>query len=285
MRQESPSLLWSPTIVLLAVNVIVFLLQLTILPRLIPDKYIWLSLEGLRQGYVWQLVTYQFLHGGWTHLAFNMLGLFFFGRPAEVALGKFRFLQLYLVSGIMGGLLQMALAASVPYQFGGWVVGASASVAGLLGAFAVLNWNDRFTLLIYFFPVTMRGKTLFWVSAALYSLGMLSRESHIAHAAHLGGIITGAAFVKWGLGFRQVPWSWRPFQTHRRKRELVKTATIKTRPWTLSKPDQPIEPPEEEFISREVDPILDKISEYGIQSLTDRERRILEAARNRMKKK
>jgi membrane associated rhomboid family serine protease len=285
MRQTSPGLHWSATIVLLVINVIVFLLQLTILPRFVPDNYIWLSLEGLRQGYVWQLITYQFLHGGWSHLIFNMLGLFFFGRPAEAAVGKFRFVQLYLVSGIIGALFQMALAASLPLQFGGWVVGASASVAGLVGAFAILNWTDRFTLLIYFFPVTMRGKTLFWVSVGLALFGMFSRGSHIAHAAHLGGLLAGTAFVKWGLGFRQVPWSWHPFQTHQRKRELVKAASIKTRPWTLSKSDQTNEPPEEEFISREVDPILDKISEYGIQSLTDRERRILEAARNRMKKK
>jgi hypothetical protein len=76
-----------------------------------------------------------------------------------------------------------------------------------------------------------------------------------------------------------------PFESRRRKRELIKAVSIKIPQWPPQKPDSRVDVPEEEFISREVDPILDKISQHGIQSLTERERKILEAARNRMAKR
>src|ERR1051326_7121887 len=82
----------SATVALLVINLAVFVLQLTALPRIIPEGYLVLSLDGLRHGFVWQLLSFQFLHASWLHLILNSLGLYFFGRPVEIVLGRFRFL-------------------------------------------------------------------------------------------------------------------------------------------------------------------------------------------------
>src|ERR1700722_12329615 len=182
------------TVMLLIVNAAVFLVHLISanFPRgeEIQYQYFALSLDGLRQGYVWQLLTFQFMHGGWIHIILNSLAIFFFGRPVETVLGSRRFIGLYLVSGIIGGLVQMLFALVMP-SFDIPVVGASAGAMGLVAAFAVINWTERFTLLFYFIPITMNGKTLLWASLGLAVLGMLNVKSNIANAAHLGGIVAG----------------------------------------------------------------------------------------------
>ena len=95
-----------------------------------------LSTYGLREGRIYELITFQFMHAGWMHLFGNMLGLYFFGRAMEEVLGRKGLLKLYLFSGTIGGLLQIILAFSFPNYFGGGVVGASAGVFGLIAAFA-----------------------------------------------------------------------------------------------------------------------------------------------------
>jgi hypothetical protein len=123
-----------------------------------------------------------------------------------------------------------------------------------------------------------------WISLALAVFGLVIPQSGLADAAHLGGIATGWLYVRWivqGAGWRFQPWRSRAPQ--RRPLELVKAAASKPSTWKRSGGSLAADDlPPEEFISREVDPILDKISAQGIQSLTERERRILEAARSRM---
>jgi membrane associated rhomboid family serine protease len=284
MRQPSRGLNWSATVTLVVTLFIAFILQITVLPRLIPPEYLVLSLEGLRRGYVWQLLSFQFLHAGWLHLLFNLLAIYFFGRSVEFAMGRRRWLILYFLSGIVGGLVQMLLALLVPSHFDAPVVGASAGAAGLVAAFSLLNWRQSFTLLFYFVPVRMRGRTLFWVSIALAVFGIALGGGGVAHAAHLGGLLAGYAYLRWGAVARPSLWGWRTFHPKPRRRELVRTVAVRTTTWPRAGAERPAEPPSEEFISREVDPILDKISAHGIQSLTDRERRVLEAARARMAK-
>ena len=187
------------TVMLLIVNAVVFLVQLVSANfphgEDIQYQYFALSLDGLRQGYVWQLLTFQFMHGGWMHIIFNSLAIFFFGRPVETVLGSKRFIGLYFVSGTIGGLVQSLFALAIP-SFDVPVVGASAGAMGLVAAFAVINWMERFTLLFYFIPITMNGKTLLWASIGLAVLGMLNVNSHIANAAHLGGIIAGFFYAR-----------------------------------------------------------------------------------------
>ena len=300
MRAGSGRWRWSATVTLIVALVIAFIVQLTVLPVRFADEYLALSLEGFRHGFIWELLTFQFMHGGWIHLLVNCWAIYVFGRELEWILGKTRFLTLYFVCGTVGGLFQMAGAWVWPSHFGGAVVGASAGGFGLVAAFASLDPERVLTMLLYFIiPIRMRARTLLLGCLVLTGLGIAFPHSffggNVAHAAHLGGILTGVAWIKlgWHRDYIRLPWEglfarwqqWRPFQARQRDRELVKTATLKNSKWPAARPEKPTDVPSEEFISREVDPILDKISEQGIQSLTERERKILEAARNRMAKR
>jgi membrane associated rhomboid family serine protease len=271
------------TVALLIVNAVVFIIQLisTNFPngQEIQDKYFALSLGGLENGYVWQLLTFQFMHASWMHIIFNSLAIFFFGRSVETVLGKNRFLAVYFSSGIIGGAVQMLFALWRPDFFGGYVVGASAGAYGVVAAFAVINWTEQFTLLIYFIPVTMRGRTLLWVSIGLALVGLMTRGSGVANAAHLGGILTGFFCVRYIFQGR---WPQLELPSQREPRELAAKSTGKYAFWrpAANKPDEDLSAAE--FLQREVDPILEKISAHGIQSLTKREREILEKARAKM---
>ena len=197
----------------------------------------------------------------------------------ETVLGGSRFLVLYFSSGIIGGVLQM-LFALVFQSFDAPVVGASAGAYGLVAAFAVLNWEEQFTLLIYFFPVSMRGKTLLWASIGLVVIGILMPGSGVANAAHLGGILTGFVCVRYIFQGR---WPQLEFPSLRKKpREFVAAGKIKLLSST-AKTGEDLSA--DEFLQKEVDPILDKISAHGIQSLTARERETLEKARAKMAKR
>ena len=271
------------TVALLIVNAAVFLVQLAASNSStggeIEGTYFALSLDGLKQGFVWQLLTFQFMHAGWMHIIFNSLAIYFFGRPVEEALGRRHFLTLYLSAGIIGGLVQMLFALWLP-SFDGAVVGASAGASGLVAAFAILHWEERFSLLIYFIPVNMTGKTLLAVSIGLAFLGILTPNSGIANAAHLGGILTGAYYVRL---FIQGGWpGWKFPASRSAPRKLVASRAGEVSLWrsAAGKPDEDL--PAADFLSSEVDPILDKISAHGIHSLTAREREILEKARKKM---
>jgi hypothetical protein len=201
----------------------------------------------------------------------------------ETALGRRHFLTLYLTSGIIGGLVQMLFAVLMPNYFDAPVVGASAGASGLVAAFAILYWQERFSLLIYFIPVSMTGKTLLAVSLGLAFVGMLIPNSGIANAAHLGGILTGGFYVRL---FIQGQWShWRFSTRSIGPREFASPRTGKTSFWRSGADQSDEDLSTDEFVKSEVDPILDKISRHGIQSLTERERQVLEKARNRMAKR
>jgi membrane associated rhomboid family serine protease len=272
------------TIALLIVNAAVFLVQLAAANSSsggeIENQYFALSLDGLKHWRVWQLLTFQFMHAGWMHIIFNSLAIYFFGSPVEIALGRRHFLTLYLASGIIGGLVQMLFAWLIP-SFDGAVVGASAGASGLVAAFAILHWAERFSLLIYFIPVNMTGKTLLAFSLALAFLGMLTPNNGIANAAHLGGILTGGFYVRL---FIQGQWPRWKFPVRRAApRELAIKRAGKGALWR-SAADKPDDESTDEFLKNEVDPILEKISAHGIHSLTAREREILEKARTKMAK-
>jgi len=204
-QPRKPSLL-SATIVLIAINVVAFLVQTKVIPDSINERYLELSLPGLLRGYFWQLLTYQFMHGGWLHLLLNCWALFVFGRGVEWAVGIPRFLILYFCGGIIGGLFQMAAAFIWPLYFGGATVGASAGIIGVVAAFAMLFPNQRLVmLLLYVIPINMRSKTLLWVLLIITALGISFPHSrglmailggNVAHFAHFGGILTGMAFSR-----------------------------------------------------------------------------------------
>lgn len=292
-RHRSP-LAWSTWLIILVINVVVFFAQYANGESSYRAfvKYGALSLEGLKDGFVWQFLTFQFLHGGLPHLVLNSVVLYSFGRPLEEFMGKRAFLKLYLLSGFAGGVIQILLGL-VWARFSGAVVGASAGICGLVAAFALLSPHSTIYLFfvipiraIYFLPL---------IFAVTILLMVIPTNDHVAHAAHLGGLLAGVVWVKQAghRDFGAFPWTgwftrlrtWRPLQGRQRKRELVRAASVRGRPWQRTSPESEPELLPDEFISKQVDPILDKISAHGIQSLTERERRILEAARKKMAKR
>ena len=286
MRQpESPEPGWTPssarawplTIWFLISYVLVYVAELAVQkfvaggPAII-DNYFVLSNEGLRHGFVWQLLTYQFMHAGWVHLILNSCAIYSFGIPLERMLGERKFIALMLSSGIVGGICQSFAAFIWPLYFSGGVVGASASAFGLVATFALLWPEQELTMyVLYFIPVNLRAKTLLYVLGGLalagFSFPGLAGKllGPVAHVAHLGGMFTGIFFVEKiirGNWFQRDPYA-------AEDRRIKRAAAGKTAPVDLS--------------MQEVDAILDKISAKGIGSLSARERDLLESARKRMR--
>ena len=281
MRQPRFKSYRSATVTLIIINVVAFFVQLVVMAftQFPLDNYFALSTAGLKHGFVWQLLTFQFMHAGLLHLVFNCLLIYFMGSQVEEVLGRTSFYTLYFSSGVIGGLLQVLAGLAVPARFGGAVVGASAGGCGLLAAFATL-YPDR-PLTLFPIPIPIRAKHLLIVVAVGAVIESLIFSNNVAHAAHLGGLLAGVGYIRYA-----VHWNWPNFGLARRKpmRRLVKVHSQKSSPWVEAKTDINDLPPEE-FLSREVDPILDKITAHGIQSLTERERKILEAARKKMAKR
>jgi len=270
---------------LIIINVVCFILQHSIRGF---DESLALFPSRLAQGHVWELLSYQFLHGGLFHLLINCAMIWFVGRQMEESLGKTKFLILYLIAGVFGGLLQCLLTWTHYLPEAG-VVGASAGIFGLIAAFAMIFWDREITFLIMFvIPVRMRAKYLLIALAVIGVLGIISKEGGIAHGAHLGGMIWGVLFVllfiQGGTWNGAEPW-WRRLKdrfTVRRERNVVTTDGGAR---AYSHGDGSGETVKEvDYVETEIDPILDKISREGIHSLSDRERAILEQARKKMKR-
>jgi len=285
MRQPTFRPIWSATVVLLVVNVVAFIIELVCYgPQLaIPrDDYFALSIGGLRHGFVWQLLTYQFMHGGWLHLLLNCWMIYIFGRELEETLGRKNFLILYFTSGVIGGLFQALAGALLGGRFAAPTVGASAGAAGLLAAFATLYPEQPLTMLVYLIiPVNMRAKFLLLIGGLVTLFGLVFPMGNVAHAAHLGGMLTGLVFVRYAIHWR---WHWPRLQQPRSQpvRPLVHAQRRASAPWGQKQGGVDEDLPTDEFLTKAVDPILDKISAHGIQSLTERERRILETAREKI---
>jgi membrane associated rhomboid family serine protease len=260
---------WSWTMILLVAYLIVFLAELAV-GRFFPGKnffgYLALSRTGIEHGFAWQLVTYQFLHAGWLHLLLNCWAIYIFGTELEHLLGGRRYLALVFSSGIVGGILQVLTAIVWPQLFDGAIVGASACAFGLVAAFAFIFPERELTLLLFFvIPVRLRAKTLLILCAVIALMGIIFPWDNVANAAHLGGMATG-----WFYARQIYSRNWQP--------RLLKKANSPADSWKNRAPENTAT----EFVANEVDPILDKISAHGIQSLTARERAVLEAARKKM---
>ncbi len=175
---------------LLIGNVAVFLLQNNF--SLVESFALWPPAPGdfASPGFApWQLVTYSFLHGGFSHLLFNMFGLYMFGSEVERLFGSRFFLWYYVASVVAAGITHLvvtSLAGGPPIP----VVGASGGIYGLLLAFGVYFPQRRVVLLIP--PIPMKART-FVVVFALVELffGVTGTASGVAHFAHLGGMLGG----------------------------------------------------------------------------------------------
>ena len=256
---------FSTVSVLIGVNAGVFVFQL-LLDRLAPgwvERYLALSGDGMRAGFEWQFLSYMFLHGNLLHLAFNMLTLFFAGREVEVIAGRRHLLGMYFAGGLFGGLAQVLLSASQNS-----LVGASAAVFAVLIAFTTIYPEMELTLLLFFIiPVRVKAKYLaFGLVATSVFFSLSGVWGGVGHIAHLGGCLAGWLYAK-QLGFGRPLRLPRFFYRKRERAEQLRSMTPA------------------EFISREIDPILDKISREGIHSLTRAERKILEKGREKIERK
>ena len=140
------------------------------------------------------LITHMFLHGGWMHLAGNMLFLWIFGDNLEDLMGHAKYLAFYLLSGLAAAALQIAVdpASMAP------MVGASGAIAGVLGGYLLLFPRARvdvvIILIIIFkvFPIPAWIVLGLWFAAQVFSgTTTASAEGGVAYFAHIGGFIAG----------------------------------------------------------------------------------------------
>jgi Uncharacterized membrane protein (homolog of Drosophila rhomboid) len=290
---------------LILANVAVFLLDMLSNRNL--TNLLLLHPWYVRQFQLWRLVTYQFAHGGFLHLLFNMYGLWLFGRGVEQILGQRRFLQLYLFSGIVGaGLwllanwwgggmaviveesgamgrylyksleqLDLVLKDHPDYRlvsvYGG-CVGASGALFGVMAAAAMAFPNAVISLL--FPPISLRMKTFIWVYALLEVVMAFDSHSNVAHLAHLGGMVGAFIYMRRlrrGQQFSVLEWFKSRFSGFGRRSRR-------------HGPDMDFPKMDGGPTSEEVDRVLEKMSQEGYEKLTDAEKRTLEAASQRLRR-
>ncbi len=207
----------------------------------------------------WQVVTYMFLHGGIFHWLFNMFILWMFGRELEVRWGTAYFLRYFFICGIGAALCVLLLSphANVP------TIGASGGIFGLLVAFAMVYPE---AVLYLYFVVPVKA----WQAVALFAFielfaGMSGGGQGLARFAHLGGMATGYLYLRSGELF-----ALRASRPFRGIREWLRRTPIYRR----KKPVVFHEVTDD--LVKEVDRILDKILKQGVESLSPKEKEIME---------
>lgn len=223
------------------------------------------------RGYVWQLVTYFFIHGGFWHLFWNMFVLWMFGTEIENYWGRKAFLKYYFFTGIGSGLITFlcSLNSSIP------VVGASGAIYGILVAFGML-FPERY--IYFYFLIPIKAKYFVWIMAGITFFSTLSPNiSNISHLTHLGGLLVGYLYLKAGQFSpirRRWRWEvlWRPFQSLKHRLEAVWRRFFRS---TRQRKTSTYHYETEETMREELDRILDQISRYGYESLTETEKSTL----------
>jgi membrane associated rhomboid family serine protease len=142
--------------------------------------------------FVYQLFTYMFLHGGISHLLFNMLALWMFGLPLEQTWGTRRFLKYYFLCGVGAGICDTVV--NVLLHHNSSTIGASGAIYGLLLAFGVL-FPDTTILMNFLFPIKAKYMVMIYGAVALYS-SLGSGNSGVSNLAHLGGMLFGLMYLK-----------------------------------------------------------------------------------------
>ncbi len=236
---------------LLILNIAIFIGGAVIAPlgNFLYSTFAVRPVDWVRSLQLWRLIGYQFLHGYPMHIFFNMLALFFLGPVLEKHWGSKRFLTFYLCCGAAGGIFYTFLVA-VGFLQALPMVGASGAILGLLAACAILF--PHFVVIIVLFPVPIRVAAI--GLALLYLVTVVTAgENAGGDAAHLAGMATGAIYVFSG------PWrqKWKQKTQGRRKDKLYMR---------------------ERDLQAEVDQVLEKVHNYGIHSLSHREKKLLKRA-------
>lgn len=239
---------------LLIANIIIFILTFLV-PAIDRLLLTWFSVFPADIAWslqIWRLISYQFLHGGIGHVFFNMLILYFFGPMLESFWGSNRFLRFYLICGAMGGVLYTVFV-NVGFMEALPLIGASGAIYGMLAAGAILFPNMK----VYIWGIIPMPLPLLAVIIAVISfLGMMRGANAGGDAAHLAGMAAGAVYVLWK------PWQ-----------QKIK---INTQQGAWGRKMQ-----SEKNFHAEVDRILGKVQAQGINSLTRKEKQILQQATKR----
>jgi membrane associated rhomboid family serine protease len=211
------------------------------------------------QGEYWRLLSYQFLHAGPAHFLVNLLVLWFAGREIEPILGRVQFLWLCLIANVGGGAANLATGSAVPVE------GFSAAVAAVLSAYAtIMPELSTGVSFFHLFPLRFRAKYIAFMMVIFAAACMVTGTlAVIGPAGILFGSIFGWVWAR-RIGFGNPMWFQR-VRFERRQREM--------RIERMSADD---------FMRLEIDPILEKISQQGMQSLTRAERRVLEQGREKL---
>ncbi|MXW66521.1 MAG: rhomboid family intramembrane serine protease [Gemmatimonadales bacterium] len=215
----------------------------------------------------WTLITYQFLHGGVSHIFFNMLALFFFGPKLESLLGSKSFLRLYLLAGIVGALVHILWTVPTMSQGTLYIpmVGASAAVYGVLFGYARYWPRDR-VMIWFVIPVQVRFLVIGFTLLSLW-LGLGGVGGGVAHFAHLGGFLGGWLYLRW-RATRSAAAQFRKKAESPGVRMGERELNVK---WGR------IEPTALHPVNRaEYERIADKLKAAGWSALTDRERTFVE---------
>lgn len=242
--------------------------------------------EAVQQGKIWLIFTSIFQHADFMHLLMNMYGLWLFGKYTSSIMGWKKFLLLYCVSGLAGNLVYMLFFWDKPF----YLLGASGAVFGITLAMAMLLPHAQFGFI--FFPAPIKAPTLIIIYTAIEIFSQIfAPGSGVAHLAHLGGFL-GAYIVMKILFRNNIPWdplgflfrnsSVNPGGTNARTR-----FTFHSSPGKNAAPSESAAADNDDDGSpvspQEINYLLDKISEKGINSLTPREHKRLRRVREEMK--
>lgn len=251
--------------VLLIINTVVFLLTLgggelrgrvLLYGALIPEFFV----------QAWRFVTYMFIHGGFWHFIFNMMVLWMFGSEIAENMGDRRFLGLYFFSGIFAGLFSIPFylfGALSPFSL---IVGASGALMGIFVAYYKF-FPNRMLLLFFFIP--MRMKTAIWV-LVIFDILLSHTNDSVAHFTHLGGILAGFIFMELFYGRGRLREWCDGLRNRRARRQRGDGEAIEGEVSFLD--------PE-----KQLDMILKKVEEEGLQALSEAERNYLLKAGERLR--
>lgn len=237
---------------LVLINVGVYILKLLLVHTAFVYYFALIPQLVIGRGYIWQLVTYMFLHGNLLHLAFNMFVIWMFGSTLERFWGGTRFLKYYFICGLGGAVF------SFIFSYNSLVIGASGAGYGILLAYAVLFPHNE-VYIWGIFPV--RARTLVIVLVVLNFILGLRGGTGIAHFAHLGGMAAGLLYLRTDYRTKRI---WQAIK------DFFNKFPIKVSFKEESRNDK------KENESNKIDSILDKISSKGYENLSETEKRILE---------
>jgi membrane associated rhomboid family serine protease len=237
-------------------RIIIACVGVFILQQFIPsfDYLFGLVPRLVSHGFVWQLATYMFLHGGIFHIFFNLLIFWMIGSALESYWGSRLFLRYFFICGVSAGVVTWLVHWGSPTI----TIGASGAIYGLLLAYGLL-FPDAVIYLYFFIPI--RAKYLAIILGGIEFFSSISRGGDgIAHVTHLAGLVAGYIYLR---GSDRLTW-WRG-KVRRRWNNVGHKVVDIQRARRAKRQD-------------DIDAILDKISQRGVESLTPEEKRRLRDA-------